>query len=90
MKKKSIKEISYSDMFFQGFIDAAIMAQNAVNIIESMGMGAVYFGGILNDSQRIIKCLNLPELTFPVVGLGFGYPKTIPEIKPRMDKELRF
>ena len=33
--------------------------------------------------------LGLPKLTFPVLGLGFGYPNQEPQLKPRMDMELR-
>ena len=60
------------DTFFQGYSDAILMAQNAMNIIESMGMGAVYLGSILNNPEKIIEILNLPPLTFPVLGIGFG------------------
>ncbi|MBK0347171.1 NADPH-dependent oxidoreductase [Aerococcaceae bacterium zg-ZJ1578] len=72
------------DFFFQGAADAYLAAQNVTNAIESLGMGAVYFGSILNDSQAIINILGLPELTFPILGIGFGYPADQPELKPRM------
>lgn len=77
------------DTFFQGFTDAVLMAQNATTIIESMGMGAVYLGSILNDPEKVIEILNLPELTFPVLGLGFGYPNQSPQLKPRMKMKNR-
>ena len=77
------------DRFFQGFTDGAIAAQNMYVAIESLGMGAVYFGSILNDSEELIKILELPKYTFPIVGLGFGYPNQQPELKPRMDMSLK-
>jgi nitroreductase len=77
------------DRFFQGFTDAALAAQNLTNAVESMGMGAVYFGSILNDPQAIIDILGLPEYTFPVVGVGFGYPAQNPQLKPRMPMRLK-
>ncbi|MFB0972579.1 MAG: NADPH-dependent oxidoreductase [Tissierellia bacterium] len=77
------------DTFFQGYSDAILMAQNAMNIIESMGMGAVYLGSILNNPEKIIEILNLPPLTFPVLGIGFGYPNQEPQLKPRLDKKYR-
>lgn len=77
------------DKFFQGFTDGAIACQNMVVAIESLGMGAVYLGSMLNDSQAVIDLLELPELTFPIVGLGFGYPDQNPQLKPRMDKSLK-
>jgi nitroreductase len=77
------------DRFFASFTDACIMAQNVVTAAESMGLGTVYFGSILNDSEKICRLLELPELTFPVVGLGLGYPNQDPQLKPRMEMRLR-
>ena len=77
------------DKFFSGFTDACIMAQNIVNAAESMDLGSVYLGSILNDSEKICKLLKLPELTFPVLGLGIGYPNQKPQIKPQMDMKYR-
>lgn len=77
------------DRFFQGFTDACLAAQNMTVAIESMGMGAVYFGSILNNNKEVCKILNLPELVFPVIGLGFGYPDQDPQLKPRMDMKLK-
>lgn len=77
------------DFFFQGAADCYLAAQNATNAIESLGMGAVYFGSILNDSQKVIDLLKLPELTFPILGLGFGYPDDDPQSKPRMDMKIK-
>lgn len=77
------------DRFFQGFTDASLAAQNMYTAIESLDMGAVYYGSILNDPAKIIEILKLPELTFPVVGIGFGYPDEEPMLKPRMDTALK-
>ena len=77
------------DRFFAAFTDACITAQNVVTAAESMGLGTVYFGSILNDSEKICELLKLPELTFPVVGLGIGYPDQKPQLKPRMEMRLR-
>ena len=77
------------DRFFAAFTDACITAQNVVTAAESMGLGTVYFGSILNDSEKICELLKLPELTFPVIGLGIGYPNQNPQLKPRMEMRLR-
>ena len=77
------------DRFIQGVTDASIMAQNVTVAAESMGLGVVYFGSILNDTAGVCEILNLPENTFPVVGLGIGYPDQEPQLKPRMHKEDR-
>ncbi len=77
------------DRFFQAFTDACLTTQNIVNAAESMGLGVVFIGSILNDSEKIIEILDLPELTMPVVGLGIGYPNQNPQLKPRMGMDLR-
>lgn len=90
-KEKDCHEDSIRDMdrFFQAFTDACLMSQNVVTAAESLGLGTVYLGSILNDPGRTIKLLNLPKLTFPALGLGFGYQNQNPELKPRMDMKLR-
>lgn len=77
------------DKFFQGFTDACLMAQNVTTALESLGLGSVYLGSILNDPPRTIELLKLPPLTFPALGIGFGYPNEKPQLKPRMDMALR-
>lgn len=51
---------------------------------ESMGLGTVYLGSILADPRPVVKVLELPELTFPIVGLIVGHPDQDPGQKPRM------
>ena len=77
------------DRFFQGFTDACLALQNVVNAAEAMDLGVVYLGSILNDAARICKILKLPKLTFPVLGLGIGYPNQDPQLKPRFENRLR-
>lgn len=77
------------DRFFQAFTDGCLAAQNMTTAIESLGLGAVYLGSILNNAEEIIKILNLPQLTFPIVGIGFGYPAEEPALKPRMATNLK-
>ena len=83
------KFVSDGDRFLQGITDAAIMAQNVANAAESMGLGIVYFGSILNDPRATIKLLGLPEKTMPVVGIGIGLPDQEPQLKPRIHIESR-
>ncbi len=77
------------DAFTEGFTDACLMAQNSVLAAESLGLGTVFFGSILNDVPKVIELLHLPKLTFPVLGVGFGHPAQKPQLKPRMSMELR-
>lgn len=90
-KAKGYEGESYRsmDFFFQGAADSYLAAQNATNAIEALGMGAVYFGSILNDAQAVVDLFDLPELTFPLLGLGFGYPDDEPQLKPRMNLKLK-
>lgn len=77
------------DNFFQGYSDAILMAQNCNNLVESFDMGAVFLGSILNDLEKIIEILALPELTLPVLGLAFGHPNEKPQLKPRIPRKYR-
>jgi nitroreductase len=77
------------DRFFQGFTDACLMAQSVVTAAESLGLGTTYLGAIHNDDETVIKTLNLPSLTYPVVGLLIGHPNIEPTLKPRLENSLR-
>lgn len=90
-KQKGVDSDAGRDMdrFFQGFTDGSLMAQNVLNAIESLDLGGVYLGSIHNDDRKIIEILELPELTFPIVGLAFGKKDQAPQIKPKMPMSLR-
>ncbi|MFN0603473.1 nitroreductase family protein [Facklamia hominis] len=77
------------DNFFQGLADAYLQAQSLTLAAEASGLGAVFFGSILNDPTRVIQLLKLPELTFPILGLGMGYPDDQPEKKPRIPVDMK-
>lgn len=78
-----------ADAFFQGFTDACLMAQNVANAAESLGLGSGFYGCIHNDTAEVTRILGLPKLTFPVLGIGIGYPAQDPALKPRIPVELR-
>lgn len=78
------------DRFIHGFSDAMIAAQQLIIAAEELGLGCVYFGSVVNDYGKLAKILKLPKGTFPVVGVGFGYPNQKPQIKPRMSMDLKF
>lgn len=77
------------DKFVQGFTDGVLMAQNVNVAAEAAGLGAVYFGSILNNPAKVTDLLKLPHLTFPIIGHGLGYPADRPQLKPRMPKQFR-
>ncbi|WP_418969579.1 nitroreductase family protein [Alloscardovia omnicolens] len=76
--------------FTQGQNDAVLALHAMETAAESLGLGCVILGSILNDSQAIIDVLHLPDRTFPVLGLAVGHPAQKPQIKPRMDCSLQF
>lgn len=72
------------DKFFQGYSDALLMAQNVSLAAESIGLGTVMVGSILNDIRELIKLLQLPPYTLPVLGISIGWPAQQPDKKPRL------
>ena len=74
--------------FVQGTSDGTLAAQSMVIAAQSMGLGAVFLGSILNDVDAVIDLLGLPELTFPIFGIGLGYPNQSPQKKPKMPLHL--
>ncbi len=77
------------DRFFQGFSDAVITAADTSTAANTLGLGTAFMGSILNDPDAVIELFDLPEVTFPALGLGFGYPNQEPQLKPRMDRCFR-
>lgn len=73
-----------TDVFMQGVSDTLLAAQNVTNAAESMDLGCVYLGSIQNDSQKVIDILNLPKLTYPLLGMQIGIPDQQPQLKPRL------
>lgn len=67
--------------------DALIAAQNAVVVAESLGIGSCYIGDIMEHYEYHSELLELPEYTFPVTMLCFGYPT---ESQKRRKKPLRY
>ena len=77
------------EMLIQGFTDSIIGAENMAIAAESLGLGVVYLGSVLNDYEKLIDLLDLPKYTFPVVGMGMGYPDQDPQVKPKMSIKYR-
>ncbi|NWJ25462.1 NADPH-dependent oxidoreductase [Rhizobium sp. RM] len=78
--------LDYLESFLIGVIDAALAAQNSVSVIDSLGLGSCYVGGIRNKPEDVSRELNLPADVVAVFGLSVGYPdpavKT--DVKPRL------
>lgn len=57
----------------------AVLALHAMETAAySLGLGCVILGSLLNDVPALIDLLNLPEYTYPVLGLAIGSPIRIP------------
>lgn len=68
-------------------VDAGIALGNLMTAARSLGLGIVPIGSIRRNPQAMIDLLELPPLTFPLVGLCIGHIKNDApgSIKPRMD-----
>ncbi|HSL43400.1 MAG TPA: nitroreductase family protein [Anaerolineales bacterium] len=59
--------------------DALIAAQNAVVAAESFGIGSCYIGDIMEQYEIHKELFGLPQYTFPICMLVFGY-RTLEQI----------
>ncbi len=66
-------------------VDAGIMLGNLMIAARSLGLGVVPIGGIRRNPQSMIDLLELPTLTFPMVGICIGHIENDAPLKPRMD-----
>lgn len=73
-----------TEHFIAATTDATFMAQNLMLGAESVGLGAVFIGGIRNDPAQVAELLNLPNQVYPIFGLCLGYPDAKPDLKPRL------
>jgi nitroreductase len=78
--------LNYLETFLLGAVDTSLAAQNAVVALESLGLGAVYTGGIRNKPAEVAAELGLPPHVFALFGLAVGYPDpaTPASVKPRL------
>jgi nitroreductase len=64
--------------FWVSFQDVIICAQNICTAADSMGLGSVYIGTVIDMPTDIQAMFKLPKGVFPVVLLCIGYPTTRP------------
>ena len=81
--KKQIIQASVEG-FAAGAVDAGITLGNLMVAARALGLGIVPIGGIRQDSQAMIDLLDLPPLTFPMVGVCLGYVDKPSHQKPRL------
>ncbi len=75
--------------FTQAQNDVILALHAMETAAESLGLGCVILGSILNSRTQLIDILNLPEYTYPVLGLAIGKPAQNPELKPRMSANMQ-
>lgn len=76
--------------FTQAQNDAVLALHAMETAAFSLGLGCVILGSPLNNINGLIDLLNLPEYTYPVLGLAIGKPDQEPALKPRMPREMQF
>jgi FMN reductase (NADPH)/FMN reductase [NAD(P)H] len=72
-KKILMRKPQEGDLFL-ACCDALIAAQNAVVAAESFGIGSCYIGDIMEQYEVHKELFDLPQYTFPICMLVFGYP----------------
>lgn len=84
----TLEGVPYLECFLMASVDAALAAQNAVVALESLGLGAVFVGGIRNDISAVAAELALPQEVYPVFGMSIGVPDPShpSQIKPRLSQ----
>lgn len=75
--------------FTQAQNDVILALHAMETAAESLGLGCVILGSILNSRTQLIDILNLPKYTYPVLGLAIGKPAQSPELKPRMSADMQ-
>lgn len=76
--------------FVQAHNDVILAMHAMETAANSLGLGCVYLGSILNNIDKLIEILHLPKYTFPVLGLAIGKPAQEPMVKPRMSQSMQF
>ncbi len=72
--------------FLQSQNDAVLALHAMETAANSLGLGAVILGSVINDVEGLIDLLDLPRLVYPVLGLAIGHPDQDPSMKPRMPR----
>jgi nitroreductase len=74
--------------FWVSFQDVVICAQNICTAADSMGLGSVYIGTVIDKPRDIQAMFELPKGVFPVVLLCLGYPTTRSMPRKKLDVDV--
>lgn len=81
---KTDGRVHTTDIFFQAMEDTLLAVQNFANAVESLGLGYVDLGTVNDHPKKMDAVLDLPPLTFAVLGMQVGVPDQQPQLKPRL------
>lgn len=86
MRKAGLTQVAHESMegFAVAAVDAGIALGTMITAAESLGLGCVPIGGVRRNPQGMIDLLQLPPLTFPLVGFCVGHIANDALPKPRM------
>jgi nitroreductase len=74
--------------FWVSFQDTIICAQNICTAADSMGLGSVYIGTVIDKPADIQAMFKLPKEVFPVVLLCMGYPTARPASRKKLPVDV--
>ena len=74
--------------FWVSFQDTIICAQSICTAADSMGLGSVYIGTVIDNPAEIERMFKLPKGVFPVVLVCLGYPKVQPKPANKLDPDV--
>lgn len=75
---------NWTELFILATVDVSLVACRALQAAQAMDMGGVMVGGIRTNIEEVSQMLNLPDFTYPVMGMSLGYPEDTPKLKPRL------
>jgi nitroreductase len=74
--------------FLIAYADLMCAAQNVTMTAESFGLGSVYVGSIQGIIDEIRDYFSIPKLVLPMMLLCIGYPESIPNTIPKLERKV--
>lgn len=74
--------------FLIGVEDVMCAAQSVETACHLVGLGSCYVGSSNHCGAALAEMYGLPQLTYPVVLLSLGWPKTQPAVAPKLDPSV--
>ena len=74
--------------FFIAWDDTLLSAQAIESAAWLCGIGSCFVGHVMDCVPELKEMYDLPEMTFPVILLSMGYPKTMPPKSAKLQKNM--